>query len=169
MRIPFNAWIGKFVAIALLFVCLAAWLGVFGAVDQLLSLNAARSWQPREGVITQAYVRYTRGSKGYYWKIEMAGTFVDDGQRFGVSRIGYGVEHSFYGGQVALEAIANRYPPGSRLTVFVDPDRPNWVILVRDTPAQATELFLGACLITGLLPLWLWLWGKRTRTASGDA
>lgn len=148
-------------AVALLLVIVAGWIGVAGSAAELHGMYSLANWPERQGIITTAYVHQARGSKGMYWKWELAGTFADDDQAFTVARIGYGVEHAVRRGtRTSVQEIVERFPVGTRLPVYVDPERPRHVFLDRSNLPTATWQFLAMCLCIGLLPAPLYLCGR---------
>jgi len=149
----------KILGVAILFCFFGGWITFFGALNELHGIKVAQKWETRRGVITHSYTRRIRGARnGLYWDAEIAGKY-PDGQKFGVNRIGYGIEHSICTRRQA-EAVVARYPVGTELDVFVDPKRPTHGILVRDNSPRSTQAALGIGLFFGLLPFFLYLYGR---------
>ncbi len=76
-------------------------------------------------------------------------------------RIGYGFEFSV-NSQKRAERFAARFPVGTELNVYYQPDQPSYAILVRDNSPQPTWIAFGIGLFLGLLPLLLYIYGRLT-------
>lgn len=153
----------KTIAVLILFSFLAGWVTVIGCVFELHHLKAVRNWPSRKAVLTHSYVRRVYDPpRRYYWRAEIAGRFLDDGQRFGVHRVHYGF--NFPRTRRAVEEIVSRYPVKMQLDVYYSPENPRTVILEPDTPATSTWIALLVGLGLGLLPVVLYTY-RRIREA----
>jgi hypothetical protein len=101
--------LGKILGAAILFAFLAGWLTAVVAVYELYQLQAARTWPSRKGVLTHSYVRHIKTPPRPYWKAEIAGTYLDDGTRFGISRVRFGIWNTRMGRR-GVEATVANYP-----------------------------------------------------------
>jgi hypothetical protein len=156
----YKNWALKIIGVGILFGFFAGWLTVFAALNEARCHRAAQSWESRRGVITQSYVAHRRrGQRREYWRPEIAGTFVGSEDRFSANKVGYGMEFTSNSEAQAARLIAP-FPVGRELDVFLDPARPNHVILVRDNSLRTTWNILFIGLFFGLLPFLLYLWGK---------
>ncbi len=71
----------------------------------------AETWPSRKGVITLSYALHHRGSAGKssggpYWTAEICGSYLDNSERFCVSRVRFGGFRCGEGKADALEAVA---------------------------------------------------------------
>lgn len=154
--------------VLILFWFFAGIITAIGALVELHSIKSTKTWQPRRGLITVAYVSSYRAMRGRPsgWQIQMAGRYLDGEGTFGVARIAYGFGNEGWGRR-GKEAVVNRYPKGTELTVYVDPDRPNWVVLDPNPSPRQTYIGLKIALAGILLPFLLYLWGRLRGGSSG--
>lgn len=146
--------------ILILFGFFAGWLTVIGACYELYAHEWTQSWPVKRGIITHSYAHQSRGFQNRkYWAAEMAGIYKDTGDVFGANRYGYGVEFSVFTKEQA-ERKAARFPVGTELDVYHDPDKPGYAILIRDNSTRPTWLVLIVGLIFGFLPLGLYIGGR---------
>ena len=153
-------WAQYLLGVLILLGFLAGWLLVLGSAHDLTLLYAARSWPAKEAVITHSYARQVRGMQNRrYWHAEIAGKYVDGSGKFNVSRHAYGF-HQWTRTQEKAEAVARKYPVGTRLNVFPEPEKPGNVILEPGISAAPSwiALWVGVGLI--LLPCGLYVWGR---------
>lgn len=150
----------KGLAVLILFGFFAGWLLVVGSVIELRGQRAVREWSASRGVITQSYARNARTFQNRKsWQVEIAGNYLDSGGRFGVGRVGYGVQYSVLT-RGRAERMASAYPVGTELVVYHHPDRPGSAVLVRETSAAPTWRTLWVGLTLGLLPAGLYVAGR---------
>jgi hypothetical protein len=146
--------------VMILFSFFAGWVTVIGASCELYAHQRAQSWPVKRGMITHSYVRQGRGFQNRrYWRSEIAGVYQDGGGVFGANRYGYGVEFSVFTKEQAERKVA-RFPVGTELNVYHDPNKPGYAILVRDNSTYPTWLALITGLIFGFLPLGLYIAGR---------
>lgn len=162
-----SAWstirhaLGKIVGAAILFAFLAGWLTAAAATYELVQVQAAKTWPSRKGVLTHSYVRYIRTPPRPYWKAEIAGTYLDDGTRFGVSRVRFGIGNTGLGRR-GVEAIVAKYPVNTVVDVYYSPTDPKRRTLEPLVSATSTWVALWVGLGFGLLPFVLYVYGRIT-------
>jgi hypothetical protein len=160
-------WALKFLAVVILFACLAGWIAFAAAVDQLVDLNAAQTWPSRRGILTHSYATRHRGmGRRPYWDVEIAGVYPDSGRKFS-ARVGYGFEHGVWT-RGRAERVAARYPVGTALEVYHAPDNPSHAILVRNNSPRPTWTALWVGLGLGVLPLALYGYGRWRRARASE-
>jgi hypothetical protein len=149
--------IGKALGIFLIFAFLAGWITVFGAASELYKLKAARTWPSREAVITHSDVRHIRiPFKGKFWRAEISGKYLDNGQKFTIRRVRYGMELMT---RWEVKKIVARYPVNKRVDAYYSPENAK-VILEPDVSMSGTWAILMLGLVFGLLPVVLYGYGQ---------
>ena len=156
-----RKWGGVALGLAILFAFFAGWILVAGAAYELYMMQEVRSWPAKRGVITTSYATRRRGA-GFrrFADVQIAGTYAATNERFGLDRIGYGIEHSIVT-ESRASAFAARYPVKTELEVFHEPARPEHVILVRGNDPRPTWIALAIGLALGLLPFLLYAGRRR--------
>jgi hypothetical protein len=160
-----RAFLAKSLAVLILFGCFAGWITAIGAVVELSKLHEARTWPARKAVLTHSYARYIRSpGRPPRWHAELAGNFLDTGQRFGIRRVHYGIGNGPWTRRQTEEVVA-KYPAHTEVTVYQSPTNPRQVILEPNVSATGTWLALAAGLGFGLLPSVLYFQARvRSRT-----
>ncbi len=156
MAMPILTLLQKALGILILFGFLLGALLVLVAPYELYRLQRARDWPSREGLIEQASVHQTSGRRPT-WQPLLRGQFTDNGEKFVITRVRYG---DFRWGEQHSRRLIADYPPGSRVQIYFDPERPQERILqsqATSTPAW-TALALGVALLA--LPFALYGWGR---------
>lgn len=69
--------------------------------------------------------------------MQIAGVYAGTHERFGLARIGYGIENALVT-RARAETFAARYPARTELAVYHEPARPQHVIFVRDIARRRT-------------------------------
>lgn len=151
----------KVVAVLILFGFFAGWITAIGAVIELSNLAAARTWPSRKAVLTHSYVRHIKTPPRPYWRAEIAGTYVDDGSRFGVRRVRFGMWNTPLGRRGA-EAHVAKYPVNTPVDVYYSPSDPKRVTFEPGVSATSTWVALVVGVGFGLLPAALYLYGRVT-------
>lgn len=150
------------------FVLLAGILfGLFVVVTtpfEIYKKVQAETWPSRKGVITLSYPLRHRGSVGRtgtgpYWTPEICGSFIDNGERFCISRVRFGGIR-FGGGEASANETVARYPVGREVDIYYSPENPDETILEAHSSWKEMLTLLG--LGTGflLLPFFLWVFRK---------
>jgi hypothetical protein len=153
--------LGKVLGALILLAFLAGWLTAAVAVYELYQLQAAKTWPSRKGVLTHSYVRHVRTPPKPYWKAEIAGTYLDDGTRFGISRVRFGIWNTGLG-QRGVEATVAKYPVNTVVDVYYSPSDPRRRTLEPFVSATSTWVALWVGLGFGLLPFALYVYGRIT-------
>jgi hypothetical protein len=136
-------------------------LVVFVPVE-LNKMAQASEWPSRKGVVTVAYARRVNPvNKPAYYRAEIIGTFLDNGERFAITRVRHG-EFRFGSGQAsAMETVA-QYPVGSQVDVYYSPPNPRETILEPRAPRSTMFIALGAGIGLVLLPVVLYACRKKS-------
>ena len=119
-------------------------------------LEASRHWRSVQGEVTRAETAKTRNRRGTV-QAKIAYTYVVAGTTYTGKKITIGGEVSTSGGARA-RAWLDRYPAGSKPTVYYDPADPGVACLERTHEGAAMELvagILGIALGGALLFGWL--------------
>jgi hypothetical protein len=124
---------------------------VFGTGWTLLMLHlswkAMRSsnWREADGKImsvdVKEHVSNTKGAPRRYYTVAVACQYAVGGKTYETSRLSYGGQRS-HGRRDAAEEEAKNYQPGSRITVYYDPDKPDDAVLKTGT---SIGLWFGLC------------------------
>ncbi len=136
------------IAFCMVFIVIGLVVTFFTFVRPHQRQQAARNWEAVEAVVERSRVRTHRGDDSTTYSVYIAYRYRYDGREY------EGDRHRFLSGsssgRAAKQAVVNRHPPGSRLTVYVDPAAPHESVIERDA---------GARLYLGLLPLLFSLFG----------
>lgn len=119
--------------------------------------QASESWTTVEGKISKSWIRedYSTDSDGdhtthYYPEVEYVYSFM--GQDYHGSNIVFGPKQG--GGRSGAEKVTAKYPAGSPVTVYYDPNNPGDSVLERKL--SKTSLVFGiVCLAVAVLSLFL--------------
>jgi len=125
----------------------------------------AEHWPSRKGVITTSYTHRVRGNgsksnSSYWWKVEVAGTYKESGEKFYISRVRFGGFRWGEGKKQAEDVIA-RYPVGKEIDVYYNPDNPKETIL--EPLSSWKEISIMASIAVGfpLITFLIWLFRRR--------
>ena len=99
------------------------------AVQQ--KIREAQAWPSTEGVVLVSEVRDEGGENG--WRAHVRYQYEVDGRTYESSRIAVAVEYGREGLQ-AHEELAARFPSGTRVTVYYNPQNPAESALVKGDP-----------------------------------
>jgi hypothetical protein len=131
----------KIVGVVVLFVALGA---IVGAGYFYSKSKSTRNWPVAEGIIIKSSTRIQRepGGKG------APTTIADVWYTFNVDGIEYQndtISLSQYGSSSASHAVkeAHRYPVGSRVSVYYNPEHPHDAVLEHKTPWVYISIFAG--------------------------
>ena len=124
----------------------------------------AETWPSRKGVVTLSTVTRHRESAGRtgtvpYYAADVCGTYKDNGEKFCVDRVRYGGFRVGAGKADALETAA-RYPVGSEVDIYHDPDDPRTTVLEAKSPWTEMLVLLAVAVGFLLIPVLLWLFRK---------
>ncbi len=134
---------------------------IVGVPFELYQMPQARTWPSRKGVITTSYARHVYSAgKPPYWKAEVAGRFLDTGERFGVSRVRYGDFRWGVGKASATTTVAT-YPVGREVDLYYAPTNPRQIILEPLAPRRTMVVALGVGIGFVLLPFVLFVFRKQ--------
>jgi hypothetical protein len=131
---------------------------------EMYKKSQAESWPSRSGVVTLSTATRHSGSAGRtgaapYYTADVCGIYEDNGEKFCVDRIRYG-GFRFGAGKDAARDTAARYPVGSKVDVYHDPDDPRTTVLEASSPWTEMLVLLGLAIGFLLVPLFLWLLRK---------
>ena len=137
---------------------LAGAAGSYFALWRPLSrLFASRSWTETQCDVLSSQVTEVSGSDGATYKVDVRYSWTAGGSTRVGSRYDFMAGSS--SGREGKQGIVDRYPPGARVTCWVDPDDPNEAVLYRGlSPIYLIGLLP---LVAGLLLLFLassWPW-----------
>ena len=136
-------------------------LVVFVPVE-LYKMAQASEWPSRKGVVTISYARRVNPvSKPAYWRAEIIGTFVDNGERFAITRARYG-DFRFGSGEASASDIVAKYPVGIEVNVYYSPTNPRETILEPFAPGSKMFVALGVGIGFVLLPVGLYVCRKKS-------
>ena len=127
---------------------------LFFGLRSMLSASASKGWPSSSGRIEISRVEDHSSSDGTTYHAEVAYIFSVDGIQHRSNRVAYG-DYGSSDPEHAQE-IVNRYPAGSIVDVFYNPQKPSEAVLETGIKGQAYFLpSLGACFaIVGGLMLW---------------
>lgn len=103
---------------------------------------AARHWVPAEATVTRSMVRVHRGEDRSTYSVYIAYRYRFEDREYAGDRFRFTGGSS--SGRGSKQAIVAAHPPGSTLTVFVDPAAPQQSVIERDA---------GRAILVGLIPL----------------
>jgi hypothetical protein len=108
----------------------------------LSKLFASRSWTETQCDVLSSRVEEVSGSDGSTYRVDIRYTWTAGGSAHAGGR--YDFMGGSSSGTAGKQGIVDRYPPGARVTCWVDPDDPNEAVLYRG---------LSPVYLIGLLPL----------------
>lgn len=132
----------------LIFLAVGAAGGYFLLWRPVAQLLAAQSWTETECTVLSSQVATVSGSDGDTYKVDIHYTWTSEGIPHESSRYDFMIGSS--SGTQGKQAIVDRYPPGARVTCFVDPADPSSAVLSRG---------FSAFYLVGLVPLLFFLVG----------
>jgi hypothetical protein len=155
-------------AFALVF-CLVfglAGLGLFGGmvVPKFLEWLDMRGWQETSAEVIRGRVRENSDSDGTTYAVDLLYRYRIAGHEYRSNR--YDLIGGTSSGRKGKAAVVKVHPPGTKFTVFVDPDQP-WRAVVKRSPGwwALFALFPLPFMAIGVGGLW-WFFRKRTKTAA---
>jgi hypothetical protein len=146
------------------FVLLAGFLfGLFVVVFapiEMFKKAKVETWPSRKGVITLSYASRIPGSAARsvtaaYWKAEICGRYIDDGEKFCISRVRFGGFRFGEGKASAFETVG-RYPIGRQVDIYYSPENPKETVLEAHSSWNEMLILLGLGIAFLLLPVVLW-------------
>ncbi len=134
---------------------------VIAAPVEMYRKAAAEDWPARKGVITLSYASRKRGSKGgTYFRPEICGDYLDTHERFCITRERFG-DFRWGAGESAVRETVGRYPVGRVIDVHYDPANPKETLLEARSSWREMQVLLGVGIALLLIPVLLWLGGRR--------
>lgn len=135
------------------FLIVAA-VGVFVLISAAISrsrANASLNWSGTQGTVTESYVHKKESydsdqgsTTSYIPRVKYSYTV--NQQSFEGDRIHFGVGKS---SRKAAEEVVNRYPAGSTLMVYYDPQKPQQAVLERRTGSGFLQVAIGILMAVG--------------------
>jgi hypothetical protein len=104
---------------------------ILPSIYEIQQATQAADWTPQNARITYAEVAQYGGGRAHdvpLHAIDIQGKFLDTNETFKVERIAFGQFNDLS----QIRMIIAQHPPGSELIVYVAPDDPNRVVLVKD-------------------------------------
>ena len=128
---------------------------------EMLHKAEAETWPSRKAVITKSYANHKRGSRNVlYWRPEICGTYMDNGEIFCVTRVRYGGFRFGEGEASALSAVA-KYPPGREVDVYYSLENSKETVLEARSSWNEMLILFALGIVFLLLPVCLWLFRKK--------
>ncbi|MFC1703283.1 DUF3592 domain-containing protein [Candidatus Omnitrophota bacterium] len=129
-----------FKALSVILVIIGLFLIIPSQFD-INKVNEAKNWLPRKARITLSKVIELRGSStgDRRYIAEIKGVFLDNNQDFDVYRVSFGQ----ISGQSTGKEHVKMFPVGKTVEVYVSPDDPEKVILIRDVPLTSMHTLQG--------------------------
>ncbi|HEX3527825.1 MAG TPA: DUF3592 domain-containing protein [Thermoanaerobaculia bacterium] len=106
----------------------------FVTLRPVMSYVAARSWQETTCTVLSSQVGTHSGSDSTTYSVDVVYTYVLDGRAYQSDR--YGFLGGSSSGRTGKEEIVARYPPGARVSCWVDPAHPDQAVLSREPAAE---------------------------------
>lgn len=110
--------------------------GLFFIIPSQFEINQATEasdWLPRRAKITHSNLMQFGGGRGQdlpHFVPDIGGVFLDTGEAFDVYRVSFAeISH-----KTLAERYINRFAKGSIVDVYVSPEDPEKVVLIRDVP-----------------------------------
>ena len=134
-------------------------LGGFGVVFILVSLLAATTaikdwrrfresdnWVPATAQIVSGNVSAQRGSKYTTYEVNIRYTYAVLGQNYESGQLSFGSEGTGHDTRKRAEKVIARYPAGSQVTIYYDPNNPQQAVLERkyDSTGAIIAMIFGA-------------------------
>ena len=154
-------------ALRLLAAILAAF-GLFLIVPAQWEIERARQaadWEPRQARITRSEVETLGDGRAEdlpRYRADIRGVLLDGGPAFEIERIGF----ARIGTGAEVREYVRRYPVGETVEVYVSPQDPDRVVLVRDAAPTPMYLLQGAGAALIAIAAFVLLRARRGRRAS---
>lgn len=153
--------LGKLFGYVLLAGILFGLFTIVAVPIEMAKMAAAEKWPSRKGLITKSFAdRHTSTRRAPWWRAEICGTFMDNGEKFCVRRVRYGSFRFGSGEAEAREAVA-KYPAGREADIYYSPSNPKETVLEARTSWNAMVTLLGLGIGFLLLPVLLWLFRRQ--------
>ena len=152
---------GKIVGVTLLTGIVFGLFVVVTVPFEMYKMAQAQHWPSRKGIVTLSYARQTFSArKAPWWRTEICGRYLDNGEKFCISRVRYG-EFRFGAGKASSKASAAKYPVGREVDAYYSPKHPKEIILEPQASWKHMVVLLGLGLGFLLLPVLLWLFRRQ--------
>jgi hypothetical protein len=125
-----------------LFIAIGSVVPYFTFVRPYLRQEAAKAWTPVEATVEKSMVKSHSGDDSTTYSVYIAYRYTFGGETHEGDRYNFAGGSS--SGRGAKEAVVQRHPVGSTVTVYVDPDAPHESVILRNA---------GAALYLGLIPV----------------
>ena len=151
---------GKILGFTLLAGIVFGLFTVVAVPFEMYKMAQAQHWPSRKGTITLSYARkISNPREAPWWKTEICGRYLDNGEKFCISRVSYG-EFRFGGGKASSEAKVAKYPVGREVEVYYAPEHPKRTILEPHASWKHMIVLLGLGIGFLLVPVLLWLFRR---------
>jgi len=128
---------------------------------EMSKMAAAEKWPSRKGLITKSFAdRRSSPQKAPWWRVEICGTYMDNGEKFCVQRVRYG-DIRFGSGEAKAREAAAKYPVGREVDIYYSPSNPKETVLEARTSWNKMITLLGLGIGFLLLTVLLWLFRKQ--------
>ncbi|MBW8877436.1 MAG: DUF3592 domain-containing protein [Acidobacteria bacterium] len=106
----------------------------FAALRPVMEYLASRSWQETTCTVLSSQVGTHSGSESATYSVDVVYTYNFEGRAYQSDR--YGFLGGSSSGREGKEEIVARYPPGARVSCWVDPVHPEQAVLSREPSAE---------------------------------
>jgi hypothetical protein len=129
-----------------LVICVVVGLALIGfSFYQRSRLRASENWLPIPAMIAHAELLTSATTDSSEYRILVVYEYVANGVQYTGKRIGFGPRS--YIRKKRAEAELARYPEGSTVTAYFNPENPGEAVLVREAPSNVLYLVMGICLL----------------------
>ena len=134
---------------------------VFAPIEMMQKADA-ETWPSRRGVITTSTASDARNARNIFpsWRVEICGTYRDNGEDFCITRIRFGRLEYADSRASALEKVA-KYPIGREVDVYYSPQNPKLTVLVAKSSWGEMIALVAIVGFFLLLPVLLWVFRKQ--------
>jgi len=142
-----------------IFVLFVGWLALsagllFLTVRSWHRVRSSQHWPSAKGKVIASGARKHQGESHTYYTIGLVYAYSVEGAEHRSKRVDFDVVSSYAEWQAA-EQVLNRYPLGTEVDVFYNPDNPQLAVLERTVSGLNTALFLTGGVIAAGLGYWM--------------
>jgi uncharacterized pyridoxamine 5'-phosphate oxidase family protein len=154
--------LGKLAGLLLLACIIFAMIVMVFAPIEMMQKADAETWPSRRGVITTSTASDARNARNIFpwWRVEICGTYRDNGEDFCITRIRFGRLEYADSRASALEKVA-KYPIGREVDVYYSPQNPKLTVLVAKSSWGEMIALVAIVGFFLLLPVLLWVFRKQ--------
>jgi hypothetical protein len=127
---------------------------VLYSVYQRSKLRASAIWQPVTGTITKAEVETVQSSDSTEYSLNLVYDYTTNGKSYAGKQVRFG--RKGYVRKKKAQAELEKYPLNSNVVVYVNPDKPEECVLVREAPYATFNMVLGIALTVFAIVVGMW-------------